>query len=105
MELVLAAHCLMARVETIFKIAEKCPAILPLIRPHQDFDVLVVMDFLNYCFRPETHDFYPQSLLNNQEGCRRKLPRRTVERPRDLREGNEGFKDPGRQGRRRPEEP
>ena len=48
-------------------------------RPPQDVDVLAVLDFPIPCFCPETPGYY--------------------------KDGNEGLKDPGRRGLRRPEEP
>ena len=62
------------------------------IRPPQDVD----------CHRPETPVLYLRNLVTNHEGRGQKLgrPRRD-----DFRDGNESFKDPGRQGRRRPKEP
>ena len=66
----------------------------------QDVDVLAVLDFQIPCLRSETHAFYPRSLLTNHEGQGQKLGR-----PWRISERERVFKDPGRQGRRRPEEP
>ena len=64
------------------------------IRLPQDVDVL---DFQIPSFRPESPALNPSSLLTNQEAHGRKLRD-------DFKDGNEGFEDPGRQGRRGPAE-
>jgi len=69
-------------------------------RPPQDVDVLAVLDFQIPCFRPETPVLYPRRLLTNHEGHVRKLGR-----PRRAEGREQGYKYPGRRGRRRPEEP
>ena len=70
-----------------------------LVRPLQDVDVLAVLDFQISCFRPKSPALYPKSLPANHERHGKK------DVSDDFKDGNEGFKDPGRQGRRRPEEP
>ena len=69
-------------------------------RPPQDVDILAVLDLQITCFRPETPALYPRSLLTNHEGRGHNDNVRD-----DFRDGNESFKDLGRWGRRRPEEP
>ena len=69
------------------------------VRPHQDIDVIADLDVQIPCSRPETPALYPRTLLSNHEGCERDDVRD------EFRDGNEGFKDPGRRGHRRSEEP
>ena len=69
-------------------------------RPPQNFDVLAVLDFQISFHRPETPGFYPRCLLTKVEDHRRKLGR-----PRRLWGRERGVKDPGRRGRKLPEDP
>ena len=61
-------------------------------RPPQVVDVLVVLDFEIPCFRPETLALHSRSLPTNHESRD------------DFKDGNEGFNDQGRRGRRRSED-
>ena len=71
-----------------------------LTRPSQDVDVLAVLDFQIPCFRPYTPVF-----MSEVSSPTTKAMDENKDVPNDSKDGNEGFEDPGRRARRRPEEP
>ena len=62
-------------------------------------DVLAVLESQIPCFRPVTPSFPPRS------GLTKKVMDENQDVRDDYKDWNEGLKDPGQGGRRRPEEP
>ena len=74
--------------------------IVILIRPPENVDVLAVLNFQIPCFRSETPALYLEVRSPTTKAQEKNYDVRV-----DFRDENEGLKNPGQQGRRRPEEP